>query len=248
MRYLLMRRKMKRKILIVDDEKQMRRLLQFSLEDAGYQVVTAESGALGMNAALHERPDCMILDLGLPDMDGMTLLVRLREWTSLPVLIVSARGGEADIVHALDAGANDYLVKPFRNSELLARIRVALRSGSDEVGEPVLTFGAIQVDLAARSVRKQGALVKLTATEYTLLAVLARNEGRVLTHRFLMRTVWGPALEEETQYLRVYINQLRKKLEDDPSRPQLILTESGVGYRWWYHASDRREDLTSPAE
>lgn len=224
---------MSQTILIIDDEKQMLRLLELTLSVSDYRVLTATDGNTGLQALALSRPDCVILDLGLPDMDGMQVLERLREWSTIPVLVVSARGTEEDVVLALDHGANDYLVKPFRTAELLARVRAALRTAQADDALPVLHFDALSIDLTAHLVRKNGHPVKLTSTEYAIMKLFARNSGRVLTHSFVMRTIWGPDLEEETQYLRVYINQLRKKLEDDPAHPHYIVTESGIGYRFW---------------
>jgi two-component system KDP operon response regulator KdpE len=218
-------------ILVVDDELQIRRLLQISLEAAGYKVHLAASGQEGLQQASMSRPEIVILDLGLPDVEGIDVLKKLREWASFPILILSVRSSEQDIVAALDAGADDYLTKPFRTPELLARIRTALRHRQPLEQEAVLQFGSVSVDLAARVVKKAGKIVKLTPTEYALLALFVRNAGRVLTHRFILQQIWGPTFEEESQYSRVYTGQLRKKLEDDPTHPQLLLTESGIGYR-----------------
>jgi two-component system KDP operon response regulator KdpE len=173
-----------------------------------------------------------LLDLGLPDEDGHSVLKKLREWYSKPIIIISVQNNEEDIVKALDNGANDYLVKPFRTGELLARIRSALRSGANDDSSPVLDYEGLQVDLATRIVKKNEEVIKLTATEYTLLILFMKNEGKVLTHHFLLKNVWGPDFIDQSQYLRVYIAQLRKKIENDPNRPNYIITETGVGYRF----------------
>jgi len=217
-------------VLVVDDEVPIRRLLQRTMEANGFKVLPAETGEEGLRRAATERPEVIILDLGLPDMDGKEVLKKLREWTTVPVIILSVRSGESDIIACLDAGADDYLVKPFRTGELLARVRTALRHQPSMQQSPVFTMGSVTVDLSARSVKKNGEVVKLTATEYSLLALMVRNAGRVLTHKYILEQVWGPTAEE-TQYTRVYVGQLRKKLEDDPENPQLLLTESGIGYR-----------------
>ena len=218
-------------VLVVDDEAQMRRLLQINLEAAGYKVHLASSGKEGVQQAAMVRPEVVVLDLGLPDEDGIEVLKKIREWATIPVLILSVRASEQDIVRALDAGADDYLTKPFRTGELLARVRTALRHRQfTEQGE-VFVMGNLSVDLGARIVKRNGEIVKLTPTEYSLLSLFVRNAGKVLTHRYILQQVWGPAFEEESQYSRVYVGQLRKKLEDDPSDPKLFLTESGIGYR-----------------
>jgi two-component system KDP operon response regulator KdpE len=219
------------RILIIDDEVQIRRLLQLTLESNGYKVSLAESGKEGLVQAAMDRPDLIILDLGLPDTDGINVLKTLREWTAIPIIILSVRDTEQTIIASLDAGADDYLTKPFRTGEMLARIRTALRHRQIAQEESIFTFGSLTVDLAARTVRKDEKPIKLTSTEYSLLALFVRNAGRVLTHRYLLEQVWGCAYREETQYSRVYVAQLRKKLEDDPTNPQLLLTESGIGYR-----------------
>ena len=218
-------------ILIVDDEAQIRRLLEVSLHSADFATHAAASGEEALQMAASVRPDLVILDLGLPDMDGATVLRRLREWSAVPVIILSVRAGERDIIEGLDAGADDYLTKPFRTGELVARVRTALRHVRITDGETVFTSGAIEVDLAARLVKKHGELVKLTPIEYSLLALLVRNAGKVLTQRYILQQIWGPAFEEESQYLRVHIAHLRKKLEENPASPGLIVTESGIGYR-----------------
>jgi two-component system, OmpR family, KDP operon response regulator KdpE len=218
-------------ILVVDDEVQMRRLLRISLEAAGYKVHAASSGKEALQQIAMTRPETVILDLGLPDEDGIEVLKKIREWATIPVIILSVRASEQDIVSALDAGANDYLTKPFRTGELLARVRASLRHHQTTAQGEVFVCGDLSVDLAARVVKKKGELVKLTPTEYSLLSLFVRNAGKVLTHRYILQQVWGPTFEEESQYSRVYLGQLRKKLEDDPSNPKLLLTESGIGYR-----------------
>ncbi|MGA9363940.1 MAG: response regulator [Bacteroidota bacterium] len=218
-------------ILVIDDEIQIRRLLQITLEAAGYRVHLAASGGEGLRQAAAVRPELVILDLGLPDEDGIGILKKLREWATFPILILSVRTSEQDIVAALDGGADDYLAKPFRTAELLARVRTAIRHRQPAGQEAVFRLGSLSVDLAARVVKKKGENVKLTPIEYSLLSLFVRNAGKVLTHRFILQQVWGPTFEEETQYSRIYIAQLRKKLEDDPSKPKMLVTESGIGYR-----------------
>jgi two-component system KDP operon response regulator KdpE len=217
--------------LVIDDEVQIRRLLRLTLEAATYRVIDASTGQAGLTEAATRRPDIVILDLGLPDLDGTEVLRRLREWSAVPVIVLSVREGEEDKIRALDQGADDYVTKPFAAGELLARMRVAIRNRLRDTEPSVLRFGAVEIDLAARIVRRSGDEVKLTATEYELFRALARHSGRVVTHRQLLREVWGAAYEEQTHYLRVYVGHLREKLEDDPSRPRLFLTEPGVGYR-----------------
>lgn len=218
-------------ILTVDDEIQMRRLLQRTLEDNHYKVTIAENGNQALTHASMDRPDMTILDLGLPDMDGVEVLKKLREWSTMPVLILSVRNTEETIVQSLDAGADDYLTKPFRMGELLARIRILLRRRTSAQDSTIYSNENFSVDLSARVVKKNDTIVKLTPIEYSLLIIFIRNEGRVLTHNYILKEVWGPSYAEETQYLRVFIAQLRKKLEDDPSHPRFFLTESGIGYR-----------------
>jgi two-component system KDP operon response regulator KdpE len=219
-------------ILIIDDETQMRKLLQITLESNDYITTEAATAKSGMIMAANHPPDLVLLDLGLPDEDGHTVLKKLREWFTNPILILSVQSNEEDIIRALDNGANDYLVKPFRTGELLARIRSALRGVFSETNDPVIVKGNLQIDLSARVVTKDSELIKLTATEYSLLALFAKNEGKVLTHQYLLREVWGPGYINQSQYLRVFIAQLRKKIETDANRPKLIVTESGVGYRF----------------
>jgi two-component system KDP operon response regulator KdpE len=216
-------------VLIIDDEPPIRRLLRLTLEPAGYRVCEAETGQLGLQEAAAKRPDAIILDLGLPDMDGLTALKRLREWSQTPVLVLTVRNQEADKVAALDGGADDYLTKPFGTEELLARLR-AIQRRAPEAQEPVFVSCDLTVDLAARAVSVKNREVHLTATEYALLHELVRHAGKVVTHKQLLRAVWGPNAEEQSQYLRVYITHLRKKLETDPKQ-KLIKTEAGIGYR-----------------
>ena len=221
-------------VLVIDDEVQIRRLLRVALEAAGYAVREADSGQTGLNEAAYRRPDAVILDLGLPDLAGVEVLRRLREWSRTPVIVISARGQETDKVAALDAGADDYLTKPFGTSELLARIRVALRhSGPETADDPVFTLGRWQVDLAKRLVLVEGKEVHLTPLEYSLFTTLIRHAGKVVTHRQLLKEVWGGAAGAQPLYLRVYMTQLRHKLEEEPSRPKYLQTEPGVGYRLW---------------
>lgn len=222
----------KPQILIIDDEAQIRKLLQITLQSNEYIVNEASIARDGLIAAANHPPDLILLDLGLPDEDGHSVLKKLREWYTKPVIIISVQNNEEDIVKALDNGANDYLVKPFRTGELLARIRSALRSGNNDDNNPVLDYNDLQIDLGTRTVKKKEEIVKLTATEYTLLILFAKNEGKVLTHQYILNQVWGPTYTNQSQYLRVYIAQLRKKIEIDPNRPNHIITETGVGYRF----------------
>lgn len=217
--------------LIIDDEVQIRRLLRLTLESNGYKVFEATGGQEGLMQVAQRRPDVVLLDLGLPDIDGLTVLKRLREWSQTPVVILSVREREEDKVAALDVGADDYVTKPFGTAELLARLRVALRHTQSHGDVVVFRFGDIEVDLVQRTVRRKGQEVRLTATEYTLLQLFVKHAGKVLTQRQIMRDVWGPNYVEQTHYLRVYVKHLREKLEENPSRPELITTEPGVGYR-----------------
>ena len=218
-------------ILVVDDEIQIRRLLQLTLEPNGYHLKFAATGNEGIVMAGTERPELIILDLGLPDLDGLAVLKRIREWSPLPVIILSVRNTESDIISCLTAGADDYLIKPFRTGELLARVRTALRHRPTVQEKDVFSLHSLTVDLSARTVKKGEEIVKLTAIEYSLLTLFIRNAGRVLTHRFILEQVWGPSFAEEAQYTRVYVGQLRKKIETDPTNPKIFLTESGIGYR-----------------
>lgn len=218
-------------VLIVDDEAQIRRFLRVTLTANGYSVHETDNGRDAILKTAQLRPDLIVLDMGLPDIDGLEVLQRLREWTTTPVIILSVRDTDRDKVAALDAGADDYLTKPFSVDELLARMRVAQRHAQPGQEEAVFIYGGLQVDLTRRQVTKNGAVVKLTPTEYALLRLLVRHAGRVLTHRQILKEVWGPEYVNETHYLRVYFAQLRQKIEDDPALPKLILTEPGVGYR-----------------
>lgn len=220
------------RVLVVDDEPQIRRFLRTTLAAQNHTVIEAASGHEAILKASTERPDIVILDLGLPDMDGIEVICSLREWSAVPIIVLSVRGGEADKIAALDKGADDYVSKPFGMGELLARIRTSLRHRlSTQADEPVFESGNLTVDLAKRQVFLDGREVRLTPTEYELLRVLVTHAGKVVTHQQLLREVWGPADVDQTQYLRVYVGQLRQKLEADTARPQHILTEAGVGYR-----------------
>jgi two-component system, OmpR family, KDP operon response regulator KdpE len=221
-------------ILLIEDEPQMRRFLRVSLSAHGYRLVEAATGREGLTQAAGRNPDVILLDLGLPDQDGLDLTRELREWSATPIIVISARGREQDKVAALDLGADDYLTKPFGVDELLARIRVALRHAAQAPGgpsQPVFEVGDLRVDLLQREVRRAGVEMHLTPTEYKLLVVLIRHAGKVLTHRQLLKEVWGSHSPEQAHYVRVYLAQLRQKLEADPARPRLFLTEPGVGYR-----------------
>jgi two-component system, OmpR family, KDP operon response regulator KdpE len=219
-------------ILIIDDEAQIRKLLSISLQSNNYKVLEAATGQEGIKLVSSHTPNLVLLDLGLPDESGHEVLKHLREWFTNPIMIISVQGSEEDIVSALDNGANDYLVKPFRTGELLARIRSVLRKEGREQNLPIASFGDLSIDFANRTVKKNNAVIKLTPTEYSLLSLFAKNDGKVLTHRFLLNQVWGQSHQNESQYLRVFIAQLRKKIEIDPNRPAYIITESGIGYRF----------------
>jgi two-component system KDP operon response regulator KdpE len=227
-------------ILVIDDEPQILRALRTILSEKGFKVSVANRGQEGLTLAASGVPDLVILDLGLPDMDGIEVCARLREWTQVPILVLSVRESEREMVAALDKGADDYLTKPFGIEELLARVRVALRHAKpdrDDQSAPVRA-GPLLIDLAWHTVTRDGEPVKLSATEFSLLAYLVSNRGRVLTHQSILTHVWGPADAEHTEYLRVYVRQLRKKLEPNPDKPQHILTEAGIGYRFIAEASD----------
>lgn len=219
-------------ILIIDDEVQIRRLLEITLSANGYKISEAANGKEGLIHAATTHPVLILLDLGLPDADGIEILRKLREWYIKPIIILSVRSAEEDIIRALDHGANDYLTKPFRTGELLARIRVAIRQSNGSQDSPVLTVRDLEIDLASHQVKKSGELLKLTSTEFSILALMAKNQGRVLTHQYILKEIWGMGYQEQTQYLRVFIAQLRKKIEDVPSKPTLLNTESGIGYRF----------------
>ena len=218
-------------VLIVDDEIQIRRFLRISLEANGYHVREAVNGQDGLVEASTLRPDAVILDLGLPDIDGLTVLRRLREWSHMPIIILSVRNADSEKIAALDAGADDYLTKPFSTGELLARLRVAQRHGLPVPETSIFKVGELSVDLSRRAVTFAGETIKLTPTEYALLRLMIQHAGKVLTHRQILREVWGPEYVDETHYLRVYMAQIRQKLEVDPARPKIFLTEPGVGYR-----------------
>ena len=219
------------RVLIVDDERSIRRFLRVSLTAHQYQVFEASSGQEALLAVIANRPDIIILDLGLPDLDGIEVVRRLREWDQTPIIILSVREQETDKIAALDAGADDYLTKPFGAGELMARLRVALRHAAPPAAEPVFDLGELRVDLARRLVTRAKQEVQLTPTEYDLLKLLLTHAGRVLTHRHILQHVWGRGYEQETHLLRVNISNLRRKIEPDPTRPTYILTEPGVGYR-----------------
>lgn len=224
-------------VAVIDDEAPIRRFVRVALTGEGYRVVEADTARAGMRTILEERPDLIVLDLGLPDRDGKEVVAEVRGWSAVPIVILSAREQEREKVAALDAGADDYLTKPFGVGELLARVRVALRHAArvSRPGEPertALSAGGVTIDLAARRVVRDGGEVKLTKIEFDLLATLARHAGKVLTQRFLLKEVWGPVGQPETHTLRVFVANLRRKLEADPARPVLILTEQGVGYRF----------------
>ncbi|MEO7992504.1 MAG: response regulator [Chryseolinea sp.] len=219
-------------ILIIDDEDQIRKLLTITLQVNNYKVSEASTGKEGLSAVSNHTPDLVLLDLGLPDESGHEVLRHLREWFSNPIIIISVQSNEEDIVKALDNGANDYIVKPFRTGELLARVRSVLRKASSEPNIPTVKFKDLTIDFVNRSVTVNDVAVKLTATEYSLLSILARNDGKVLTHKYLLNEVWGASHQNQSQYLRVFIAQLRKKVEIDANRPVHIITESGIGYRF----------------
>ncbi|MCF6132296.1 response regulator [Flavobacterium wongokense] len=219
-------------ILVIDDESQIRKLLEITLEANGYKLLFAVNGKEGITMAASHQPDLILLDLGLPDEDGQEILKKLRDWYQNPIIILSVKSTEEEIVKALDNGANDYLTKPFRTQELLARIRTALRGSFNQNQEPIIAFGNITVDFASRIIKLNEEVLKLTATEYNLFTLLLKNDGRVLTHQYILKEIWGNAYAEQTQYLRVFVAQLRKKIEDDPNLPKYIITESGVGYRF----------------
>ncbi|WP_328601502.1 response regulator [Nocardia terrae] len=222
------------KVLVVDDEPQILRALRINLSVRGYEVTTASTGAAALRAAAEKHPEVIILDLGLPDMDGIEVLAGLRGWSTAPVIVLSARTDSSDKVEALDAGADDYVTKPFGMDELLARLRAAVRRSANtaDAAEPVIETASFTVDLASKKVTRHGHDVHLTPTEWGVLEMLVRNKGKLVGRRELLREVWGPSYATETHYLRVYLAQLRRKLEDDPSQPKHLLTEAGMGYRF----------------
>ena len=222
----------KGEILIIDDEPQIRKLLKISLESHGYKVIQASTGAEGLVLTANYSPELILLDINLPDKSGHEILKELRDWYEKPIIILSVQNSETDIVHALDNGATDYLAKPFRTGELLARIRSSMRQNQNLENEPHIFVGDLEIDLISRSVKRSGDSVKLTTTEYKLIALFAKNQGKVLTHQYILKEIWGMGAIKETQYLRVFVAQLRKKLEVNPNRPRHIITESGVGYRF----------------
>jgi two-component system, OmpR family, KDP operon response regulator KdpE len=219
-------------ILVIDDEVQIRRLLEITLSSNGFKISEANTGKEGLIAAATNNPALIILDLGLPDTSGIEILKKIREWYDKPVIILSVKNSEEDIINALDNGANDFLTKPFRTGELLARIRAALRHNPGSEADPILTFGNLSIDLVNHIARKNEDIVKLTSTEFSLLALLAKNSGRVLTHQSILKEIWGFGYVGQTQILRVFVAQLRKKIEDDPAKPKYLITESGIGYRF----------------
>ncbi len=219
-------------ILVIDDEVQIRRLLEITLSSSGFKISEASTGKEGLISAATLHPSLIILDLGLPDTEGLEILKKIRVWYQKPIIVLSVKNSEDDIISALDNGANDFITKPFRTMELLARIRVALRHSPGNEVDPILVFGAINIDLVNHTARKNDEILKLTSTEFSLLALLAKNSGRVLTHQAILKEVWGFGYVGQTQILRVFVAQLRKKIEDDPARPKYLITESGIGYRF----------------
>ena len=219
-------------ILVIDDEVQIRRLLEITLSSSWFKISEASTGKEGLISAATLHPSLIILDLGLPDTEGLEILKKIREWYQKPIIVLSVKNSEDDIISALDNGANDFITKPFRTMELLARIRVALRHSPGNEVDPILVFGAITIDLVNHTARKNDEILKLTSTEFSLLALLAKNSGRVLTHQAILKDVWGFGYVGQTQILRVFVAQLRKKIEDDPAKPKYLITESGIGYRF----------------
>ncbi len=222
----------KEEILIIDDEPQIRKLLEINLESNGYKVIQAENAETGIKTAANHPPNLIILDIGLPDKSGQDVLKELRTWYNQAIIILSVLNNEEEIVNALDAGANDYITKPFRVNELLARIRSCMNRNKIEDNQTLLHYNNIQIDLLARIVKKDDQIIKLTSTEYKLLMLFAKNEGRVLTHQYILKEIWGIYYQNDTQYLRVFVGTLRKKIEENPNKPLHIITESGVGYRF----------------
>ena len=219
-------------ILIIDDEAQIRKLLTINLEGKDYKVIQAENGKQGILLAANHNPDLILLDIGLPDKSGHEVLKELREWYNNAIIMLSVQNGEEDIVQALDNGATDYLCKPFRVGELLARIRSSIRKNDKDVIQTSMQFDDLVFDFVARTVKKNNEILKLTITEYNLLSLFAKNDDKVLTHQFILRQIWGVGYQTETQYLRVFVGQLRKKIEENPNKPKHIITESGIGYRF----------------
>ena len=207
-------------------------LLEITLTAKGYRVIEAASGREGIALAASVQPECILLDLSLPDLDGQEVIKKLREWYENPVIILSVRNSEDDIVRALESGASDYVIKPFRTAELIARIRVAVRQNRRNAVAQIRTFKSLSIDLESRIVRKENEVIRLTPTEYSLLALFVRNEGRVMTHQYILKEIWGMGYVEQTQYLRVFVAQLRKKIGENPLKPVLLVTESGIGYRF----------------
>ncbi len=222
----------KAEILVIDDEPQIRKLLEITLESNDYKVIQAENAKQGILLAANHVPDVILLDIGLPDKSGHDVLKELRRWYNKSILILSAINQESDIVQALDNGATDYLTKPFRSAELMARIRSAIRRNNTDNKEPICIYNDLEIDLISRTVKKNNQYLKLTTTEFNLLSLFIKNEGRVLTHQFLLKEIWGVGSQTETQYLRVFVGTLRKKIENNPLQPTHIITESGVGYRF----------------
>lgn len=222
-------------ILVIEDDPPLQKFLRLTLSAHHYNVIEAATGESGVRHAANDQPDLIVLDLGLPDLDGLEVTRRIREWSAIPIIIVSARGKDQDKVAALDAGADDYLTKPFSVSELLARIRVAMRhldAVNKQTGDPVVVIGNLTIDLSRRQITVGGKPVHLTRNEFRLLSILVKNAGRVMTHRQLLKEVWGPGSGDQSHYVRVYVNQLRQKIEADPTRPKYLMTEVGVGYRF----------------
>jgi two-component system KDP operon response regulator KdpE len=222
----------KAEILIIDDEPQIRMLLKINLESNGYKVFQAGIGKEGVILAANHPPELILLDIGLPDKSGHEVLKELRTWFNKAIIIISVQSSEADIVNALDNGATDYLTKPFRTGELLARIRSCIRRNNSDISNNLITCGNLEIDFMARTAKRNNELLKLTSTEYNLLSLFVKNEGRVLTQQFILREIWGVGYQNETQYLRVFVGTLRKKIEDNPNQPKHIITENGVGYRF----------------
>jgi len=219
-------------ILVIDDEPQIRKLLQITLESNDYKVWQASTGKEGIIMAANHPPELILLDIGLPDMNGQEVLKELRTWFNKAIIIVSVQNNETDVITALDNGATDYLTKPFRTGELLARIRSSLRRNNSDENNSTIESGELQIDLTCRTLKRNNEIVKLTATEYNLVALFAKNEGRVLTHQYILKEIWGVSFQTETQYLRVFVGTIRKKIEPNPNQPIHIITESGVGYRF----------------